>query len=60
LMEGLKMHPGSHELMLMKVKVLVFLEMYEEALEYMQWVSDDEDVDFLLLKIESLLYLGHG
>lgn len=28
--EGLKMHPGSHELMLMKVKV-VFLEMYEEA-----------------------------
>ncbi len=57
--EGLKMHPGSHELMLMKVKVLVFSEMYEEALEYMRWVSDDEDVDFLLLKIESLLYLGY-
>lgn len=58
--EGLKMHPGSPELMLMKVKILVYAEMYEEALEYMQWISDDGDVDFLLLKIESLLHLGQG
>ncbi len=56
--EGLRMHPGSMELMLMKVKVFVYDEMYEEALEYMKWVMDDGDVDFLLLKIESLLYLG--
>ncbi len=56
--EGLKMHPGSPDLMLMKAKMLVYAEMYEEALEYTRWISDEGDVDFPLLKIESLLHLS--
>src|SRR5690554_3749898 len=56
--EGLKMHPGSPELMLMKVKMLVFAERYEEALDYTRWISDEGDADLPLLKIESLLHLG--
>ncbi|MFA7582119.1 MAG: tetratricopeptide repeat protein [Proteiniphilum sp.] len=54
--EGLKMHPGSPELMLLKVKTLVFAEMYEEALEYMRQISEEGDVELPLLKIESLLH----
>ena len=56
--EGLKMHPGSPELMLMKAKILVYSEMYQDALDYMEWISDDGGVDLALLKIESLLHLG--
>ncbi|MDY9917253.1 hypothetical protein PSM36_1946 [Proteiniphilum saccharofermentans] len=56
--EGLKMHPGSPELMLLKAKVLVYSEMYQDALDYMEWISDDGGVDLALLKIESLLHLG--
>lgn len=55
--EGLKIHPGSPELMLLQVKTLVFSEMYEEALETMKLISDDGGVDLPLLKIESLLHL---
>ncbi len=54
--EGLKMHPGSPELMLLKVKTLVFSEMYEEALDCIRQLSDEEDVELALLKIESLLH----
>jgi tetratricopeptide (TPR) repeat protein len=54
--EGLKMHPGSPELMLLKVKTLVFSEMYEEALDYMRQLSEEGDVELSLLKIESLLH----
>ncbi len=56
--EGLKMHPGSPELMLMKAKILVYSEMYREALDYMEWIPDDGEVDLSLLKIESLLHLN--
>jgi len=55
--EGLKIHPGSPELMLLQVKSLVFSEMYEEALDYMKQISDDGGVDLALLKIEALLHL---
>lgn len=55
--EGLKIHPGSPELMLLQVKTLVFSEMYEEALDYMKQISDDGGVDLALLKIEALLHL---
>lgn len=55
--EGLKMHPGSPELMLMKAKMLVYSEMYEDALDYMEWISDDGGVDLALLKIEAMLHL---
>ncbi|HBG56608.1 MAG TPA: hypothetical protein DDX07_01200 [Porphyromonadaceae bacterium] len=54
--EGLKMHPGSPELMLLKVKILVFSEMYEEALDYMRQLSEEDDVELPLLKIEALLH----
>ena len=56
--EGLKIHPGSPELMLMKAKVLIYSEMYQDALDYMEWISDDGGVDLALLKIESMLHLG--
>ncbi|ULB33638.1 MULTISPECIES: tetratricopeptide repeat protein [Proteiniphilum] len=55
--EGLSMHPGSQELMVLKVKKLVYSEMYEEALDYMRQLSDEGDVDLSLLRIESLLHL---
>ncbi|WP_352422907.1 tetratricopeptide repeat protein [Proteiniphilum sp.] len=55
--EGLKMHPGSSELMLMKAKTLVYSEMYQDALDYMEHISDDGEVDLALLRIESLLHL---
>ncbi|MFA5650515.1 MAG: tetratricopeptide repeat protein [Proteiniphilum sp.] len=55
--EGLKMHPGSPELMLMKVKMLVYAEQYEDALDFTRWISDEGDLDLPLLKIESLLHL---
>jgi Putative Zn-dependent protease, contains TPR repeats len=55
--EGLKMHPGSPELMLLRAKTLVFSEMYEEALDYMRLISDVGDLDLPLLKIEALLHL---
>src|SRR5690554_2313279 len=57
-MEGLKMHPGSPELMLLKVKTLVFSESYNEALEYMKLVPDDGGVELPLLTIEVYLHLG--
>jgi len=56
-MEGLRMHPGSPELMLLKVKTLVFSELYEEALDYMRLVSDDGGVELPLLTIEVYLHL---
>src|SRR5690606_19078094 len=46
--EGLAMHPGSSVLMLLKAKSLVFSEMYEEALEIIRLISDEEDVELAL------------
>ena len=56
--EGLKIHPGSSDLMLAKAKLLIFSTQYEEALEYLILTSDDTDLDQPLLKIEALLHLG--
>ena len=56
--EGLVMHPTNPELMLLKAKVLVFGEKYEEAMEYMKNMADDNDVEVILLKIESFLHLN--
>ena len=50
--EGLKMHPGSPDLMLMKSKMLVYAEKYEEALEYTRLISSEGDLDLPLLKID--------
>src|SRR5690554_3989703 len=56
--EGLKMHPGSSDLMLAKAKLLIFSTRYAEALDYLKFTSDDADLDQPLLKIEALLHLG--
>jgi tetratricopeptide (TPR) repeat protein len=56
--EGLGMHPTNPELMLLKTKTLVFSERYEEAMVYMKNMPDDDDIDVVLLKIESLLHLN--
>lgn len=56
--EGLKMHPGNADLMLLKAKLMVFSEMYEEALDYMHSIPEEEDVELPLLRIESFLHLN--
>src|SRR5690606_3548753 len=56
--EGLKMHPGSSELMLLKAKQMVLMGKYKEALSFMRHLSDDNDLDLPLLKIEALLHLS--
>ncbi|HBX47048.1 tetratricopeptide repeat protein [Limibacterium fermenti] len=56
--EGLKMHPGSPELMLLRAKTLVFSEQYTEALDYLKYITSAEDeIDLALVKIECLLHL---
>ncbi len=55
--EGLRMHPGSSGLMLLRAKTLVFAELYEEALEYLGLISDEGGVEHALLRIESMLHL---
>ena len=56
--EGLVMHPTNPELMLLKAKILVFGEKYDEAMEYMKNMADDSDVEVILLRIESFLHLN--
>lgn len=56
--EGLKMHPGSSDLMILKAKQMVLMGKYKEALIFMQQLSDDNELDLPLLKIESLLHLS--
>ena len=55
--QGLKMHPGSTELMTLKAKQLVLAGKYKEALGFMRHLSED-DFDLPLLKIEALLHLS--
>ncbi len=55
--QGLKMHPGSSEIMTQYAKKLVFAERYEEAYSYLQHISDDDNIDLALLKIETLYHL---
>lgn len=56
--QGLKMHPGSPEIMTQYAKKLVFAERYEEAYSYLQHISDDGNIDLALLKIETLYHLN--
>ena len=55
--EGLKMHPGSSELMLQYAKKMIYWEKYEEAYRYLLRITNDGDLELPLLKIESLLHL---
>ena len=56
--EGLAIHPTNPDLMLLRAKVLVFDEQFEEALEYIKNIADENDTDVVLLKIESYLHLN--
>lgn len=55
--EGLKMHPGSPDLMLQNARKLVYSDRYEEAHAYLQHITDDGNIDLPLLKIEALLHM---
>ena len=55
--EGLRMHPASPELMILKAKTMVYAELYEDALTYIDSIPDDGDIEIPLLRIESLLHL---
>lgn len=56
---GLGMHPHSSELMIVKAKVIVVSEKYEDAYNYLLTVGEDEtNVDLLLLKFECLVKLN--
>lgn len=55
---GLRVHPGSTELMITKANVLVTSEKYEIAFDYLSTIAADEtNVDLLLVKFECLLNL---
>lgn len=56
--EGLRMHPGSPELMLQYAKKLVYEGMYPEAFDYLQQFSNEDNIDIPLLKVETMLHLG--
>ena len=56
--EGLRMHPQNTELLIQRAKRLVYESMYDEAYDFLQQFSDDENIDVPLLKIESMLHLG--
>ena len=55
--EGLQMHPGNSALMLLHAKSMVFDGLYEEALQYLKKVTDEDGVEYALVQIESLLQL---
>ena len=55
--EGLKMHPASSDLMILNAKTMVFSEKYDEAMEYMQFIPDEDEMEIPLLKIECLLHV---
>ena len=55
---GLKMHPGSTDLMIVKAKLLAAALLFQEAYDYLLGIGEDENnVDYLLVKIECLLNL---
>lgn len=56
---GLNIHPSSSQLMIIKAKVFLIEEKYQEAYNYLVAIADDDlNVDYLLAKLESLLYLN--
>lgn len=55
---GLRMHPASPELMIIKAKVLVIDEEYQAAYDYLMGIGeDDNNLDYLIVKMECLLNL---
>lgn len=57
--EGLTMHPGSSELMTLKARQLVLSGKYKKALNFMRHLSEDNDLELPLLRIEALLHISH-
>ncbi len=55
---GLEMHPGSTQLMIIKAKILTSTQKFQEAYDYLLSIGeDDNNVEYLLVKIECLLFL---
>ena len=54
--DGLKIHPGNPALIVLKAKILVSLEQYSDALEYINGVSDNSDIEFVAIKVEVLFH----
>lgn len=56
--DGLIMHPGNSSLISLKAKTLVSLELYDEALTYINGVSENTDIEFVAVKVEALFKTG--
>jgi thioredoxin-like negative regulator of GroEL len=56
--EGLMMHPGNPELMMLKAETYIDEEMYREALKYMEGIPEDGE-QMALLRIEAWMGLGN-
>lgn len=54
---GLSIHPENYQLLLRKVKLMSYRGMYREALDFLDASFTSFDLDWYLLKIESLLHL---
>lgn len=55
--EGIRIHPSNSELISLKAKILIYMDLYEEAESYLNEVPDDGSVDLALLRIEILFHL---
>lgn len=54
--EGMKIHPDNSMLTALKAKVLVSFELYEEAMTYLDNVSEDDDIEIMLVRIEAMFH----
>lgn len=56
--QGLKMHPSTPQLLIIKAKILAFNTKYQDALDLVSTISkEDRNVDYFLVKVESMLHL---
>ena len=55
--EGLKMHPNSLVLMMLRARSFLFVQQYNETLNYLEGISDTTSIEVALMRIESLLHL---
>lgn len=56
--QGLLIHPGNQDLLMLQVKSLVYNEQYEEAYRFLLHFGYEDDIDLKLLMIECLMNLG--
>ena len=56
--EGLHMHPSNIKLVIMKAKILIWEEEYEQAYWIVEPIPDEEELEVTLLKVECLLNMN--